>query len=82
MTQGKKGMQPENLTKTPLPPGWVSAYAVMAYFQICKRTLWLWHRKGLPKYQIGKIAYYKVTDIDNLIERHRKVARKTKASKK
>ena len=50
---------------------WISEYAVINHFHICKKTLVAWHRKeGLPRYQIGRVIMYKESDINLLIEKH------------
>jgi hypothetical protein len=63
-------------------PGFLSAYEVMARFQICKRTLWVWHQKGLPKYPLGKLILYKETELAELFLKNKKIARKNRPVKK
>lgn len=66
----------------PVTIPWLTEQMVMSHFQICKRTLWVWHQKGLLKYQVGKLTLYKAEDLNALIEKHLIVPRKKKAVNK
>jgi hypothetical protein len=68
---------------SPLSLEWVSDYAIITHFNICKKTLDAWHEKeGLPKYPIGRLTLYKVSELNELIEKHKKLAGNKQAKKK
>ena len=63
---------------SPLPPGekdpdikWIDDYDIINRFHISKSTLDKWHRDGLPRYQWGKKIYYKETELNECLEKHR-----------
>jgi hypothetical protein len=59
---------------SPLDLEFVSQYIVLTHFKISKRTLDTWHvKEGLPKYKLGKVIVYKESEIQALIEKHKKV---------
>jgi hypothetical protein len=67
---------------SPLSLEWVSDYAILTHFNICRKTLEAWHEKeGLPKYQIGRLTLYKASELNELIEKHRKVAGNNRVKK-
>ena len=83
-----KSLQPSTIKNlsvhSPLVTGWVSDYAILTHFNICKKTLEAWHRKeGLPKYRIGRLTLYKETELNELIEKHKilPVAKKVSSTK-
>ena len=68
---------------SPLSLEWVSDCAILTHFNICRKTLEAWHEKeGLPKYQIGRLILYKASELNELIEKHRKVAGDNRVKKK
>jgi predicted DNA-binding transcriptional regulator AlpA len=58
---------------SPLTCNWISEFVILTHFQISRRTLWAWHAEGLPKYTIGKLTLYKESEINEWIEKHRKM---------
>jgi hypothetical protein len=48
-----------------------SDYAILSHFKIDKKTLESWHRRGLPKYKLGKVVLFRETELKDLIDRHK-----------
>jgi predicted DNA-binding transcriptional regulator AlpA len=60
---------------TPEPPKsddkYLSVKQAMARFDVCRSTLWRWSKDfGLPIAYVRGRAYYRISDIQSLIERH------------
>jgi hypothetical protein len=52
---------------------WIPENRITREFDISKDTLEAWHRQGLPKYQLGRIILYKNDELNELIEKHKKL---------
>lgn len=73
--KGNRSTLSNTSINAPLTLEWVSDYAILTHFNICKKTLDAWHEKGgLPKYQIGRLTLYKASELNELIEKHKKPA--------
>jgi len=83
MGQGSPVAQNNTSTNSTIASNWLTELEVLDHFKICKRTLWVWYsRKGLPKYQLGRLTFYKRDDLDQLIQKNKKIAGRRKLNKK
>jgi hypothetical protein len=62
------------MDRTPLLVRWIPGYRIKEELNISLDTLDEWHRKGLPKYQLGRITLYKESELHEMIEKHKKIA--------
>lgn len=83
MGQGSTVAQNNSSFNSTISSNWLTEQEVLDHFKICKRTLWVWYsRKGLPKYQLGRLTFYKKDDLDQLIQKNKKVKSRRKLNKK
>jgi hypothetical protein len=61
---------------------WVTEFSVAALYNVSQRTLRNWRlNEGLPGSRIGKMIFYKESDLHALFEKRQKVVRRSKNGK-
>lgn len=50
---------------------WIDDYELMEGFHLSKDTVEEWQNEGLPRYSIRRKTYYKESELNTFIEKHR-----------
>ena len=74
MNQELQTPRAKSLATAPTDQKWLTEYEVITRFNICKKTLDGWYQnKKLPRYQVGRLIFYKEAELNLLFEKSRKV---------